>query len=139
ALESSTNAAPCCYCWKFKMRSPWVTRWNVNTWRTRVCHGNGSPVEKCLARRARATRAPAAVPRWQGDAPRRSPVDARWRTLRLTGRGGRSLGVRQRGKRKGTSLPPGKGRDVPLHALYAHHNSTALCAAQHKLALTGWL
>src|SRR2546421_8689970 len=24
ALESSTKAAPCCYCWKFKMRSPWV-------------------------------------------------------------------------------------------------------------------
>src|SRR6059036_2577878 len=23
ALESSTKAAPCCYCWKFKMRSPW--------------------------------------------------------------------------------------------------------------------
>src|SRR5436305_11532224 len=22
ALESSTKAAPCCYCWKFKMRSP---------------------------------------------------------------------------------------------------------------------
>jgi hypothetical protein len=22
-LESSTNAAPCCYCWRFKMRSPW--------------------------------------------------------------------------------------------------------------------
>src|SRR5439155_12715244 len=23
ALGLSTNAAPCCYCWKFKMRSPW--------------------------------------------------------------------------------------------------------------------
>jgi hypothetical protein len=24
-LESSTNAAPCCYCWRFKMRSPWIS------------------------------------------------------------------------------------------------------------------
>jgi hypothetical protein len=42
-------------------------------------------------------------------------------------------------KSKDKPPPPGQSRDVPLHALYAHTNKTAIEASQQRLALTGWL
>ena len=40
-------------------------------------------------------------------------------------------------QKKGRSQSPGKGCDLPFHALYAYHNSTACCAAEQRLTITG--